>query len=169
MKLLIIGGARHGKDNVAEMIEKNFGLKPTSSSKAALDLFLFDVLNDKYEKGYKTKEEAFADRVSDENRKIWYDEIVDYNKENPSRLAMAILRDSDIYVGMRSRREYIDSVITKGLFDYVIGVKNPKIPEEQISSNTLSVDVADHIILNDGTLEELESKVVRLMKTIKEI
>ena len=44
MNILIIGHARHGKDTVAEFLEEIFGLTFMSSSQAAADIFIYEVL-----------------------------------------------------------------------------------------------------------------------------
>lgn len=162
MKILILGSARHGKDSVAEMLKSNYGFTFSSSSKAALNIFLFDLLNTKYGKNYKSKEEAFEDRKSQVMRDIWYEEISNYNKDNKTRLAEDILKSYDIYVGMRSFEE-IEACKKKGLFDLILGVYNPSIPMESTSSN--SIDLLKHcdiIISNNGTLKDLNNKVISI-------
>lgn len=161
-KLLIIGHARHGKDTVAEMISKHFGLKVKGSSEMAAEIFIYDALKDKY--GYKTPEECFEDRVN--HRQEWYELICDYNKEDPTRLAKAIMKDNDIYCGMRSSVE-IEECRNQGVFDFVIGVFNPSVPSE--SRNSFSINLfqeADIVITNNGTLKDLEAKVVNLLGPI---
>jgi hypothetical protein len=54
MKILILGNARHGKDTLAELFNKYFGLTFMSSSQASADFFLYDQLKDKY--GYTSPE-----------------------------------------------------------------------------------------------------------------
>ena len=93
-KVLIIGHARHGKDSMAEILNKEFGLKFESSSQSAANIFLYDMLKDKY--GYKTPEECFEDRVN--HRQEWYEAIVEYNKDDRAKLAKGILERSDCYV-----------------------------------------------------------------------
>jgi len=158
MKILIIGNARHGKDTVAEMLNENFGITHKSSSQAAADIFIYDVLKDKY--GYKTPEECFSDRVN--HRGEWYDLICEYNKDDKAALARAILEDCDMYVGMRSSEE-IQACMDDRMFDLIIGVFNPSLPLEP--SDSFSIDLwkeSDFIIPNAGTLEQLEEKVVSI-------
>lgn len=155
MKLLIIGHAQHGKDTVASILAE-CGFKFTSSSEAACRIFLYEALKNKY--GYKSIEECFEDRVN--RRALWYQLICEYNKENPSRLAKGILEHSNIYVGMRDRRE-IDACIQEGLFDLIIWVERD-LPLEDSSSFNIDKSMADIIIENKGTLEDLDRKVKRL-------
>ena len=159
-KLLIIGDAQHGKDTVAGIINDLYGLTFESSSVAALRIFLFDVLNNEYNKGYSTLEEAYNDRVSEENRIIWYNEIVKYNTSDKSRLAREILKTSDIYIGMRNIDELLES---KYLFNYIIGVYNNRVPKENKKSN--SIDIFEHsdiIVTNNTDLQSLELRLTLL-------
>lgn len=160
MKLLIVGHARHGKDTVARMIQEFTGLKFKGSSEAASEIFLFDVLKDKY--GYKTPEECFEDRVN--HRGEWFDLITEYNADDPGRLAKEILKTSDIYVGMRSRRE-VQS--TSRFFDAIICVYDPRQPLEDKSSLDFDPLVwADIVIMNTGHLGTLESRAKLLCQGI---
>jgi dephospho-CoA kinase len=157
-KILIIGHARHGKDSMGEILNKEFGLKFESSSQSAANIFLYDALKDKY--GYKTPEECFEDRVN--HRQEWYEAIVEYNKDDRARLAKGILERSDCYVGMRDRDE-ISECIKQGIFDLVIWVDaSNRLPLEPASSFNIDVSCADIIIDNNGTYEEFTKKVKRL-------
>jgi hypothetical protein len=158
MKILIIGHARHGKDTVAEMLNKHFGFTFESSSQAAARIFLYDLLKEKY--GYKNFYECFEDRVN--RRKEWHDAICEFNTPDPARLAKYILEDSEMYVGMRSNKE-VEACLREGLFDLVIGVYDPRKPEEDPSSFDINLwQKSDIVISNSGTLQDLEDKVKKL-------
>jgi dephospho-CoA kinase len=162
-KLLLIGNARHGKDTLAEMLSEKFGLKFTSSSQAASDIFIYEALKDKY--GYNTPEECFEDRVN--HRAEWYELICDYNSQDRARLAKGILEQSDCYVGMRDRDE-IEECIKQKLFDLIIWVDaSDRLPPEGKDSFNIDKSCADIIIENNGTLEEFERKIERLGATWK--
>jgi len=161
-RICVVGSMRMGKDTVAEMINKNFGLTFTSSSQAAADIFIYDALKDKY--GYKTPEECFEDRVN--HRSEWYDLIVGYNRDDKARLAKGILNLSDMYVGMRDRAE-IEECKRQKLFDYVIGIYDPRKPEEP--KNSFNIDIwedCDFVIPNAQGLEELEDRVIKIFNDI---
>ncbi len=161
-KLLIIGSARHGKDTFAELLRDNFGLKFVSSSQAAADIFIFDVLKEKY--GYTTPEECFEDRVN--HRGEWHDLIHEYNEHDGARLAKGILENADCYVGMRNKDE-IDSCMDQGLFDLIIWVDASKrLALESSESFNIDISIADVIIENNGTFEEFKEKVNRLGKIL---
>lgn len=155
MKLLIIGHARHGKDTIAEILAEEFFMTFQSSSQAAADIFIYDVLKDKY--GYITPEECFEDRVN--HRAEWHDLICEYNQHDKARLAKGIMENNDIYVGMRSNAE-VECCLDDGIFDLVIGVYDPRKPEEP--KDSFDIDMwkkADFVIPNAGTLEEFQYKV----------
>jgi len=161
-KLLIVGSARHGKDSMAEILRDKFGMTFESSSQAAADIFLYDLLKDKY--GYKTSEQCFEDRMN--HRPEWYEAICDYNKEDRARLAKGILQRTDCYVGMRDRDE-IRECIKQGLFDLIIWVDaSGRLPEEPSASFNIDKSCADVIVENNGTYEEFYEKVLRFGNTI---
>lgn len=161
LKILILGDARHGKDTMAEMINKNFGLTHLSSSVAALRIFLFDVLRDKYNLEYNSLEEAYEDRVN--HRDKWFNEICDYNKEDPIRLTKEILKQADMYVGLRDYKE-VEKAIEENQFDYIFGIFDPRKPRESKASNTADVfKYSDIVIINNEGLDELEEKIKKFL------
>jgi len=161
-KLLIIGAARHGKDSLAELLNEEFGYTFESSSQSASNIFLYDLLKDKY--GYNTPEECFEDRIN--HRQEWYEAICNYNKYDKARLAKGILERSDCYVGMRDRYE-IEECMRQGIFDLIIWVDaSNRLPMEDASSFNIDKSCADIIIENDGTYEQFKEKVIRLGKLL---
>lgn len=157
-KLLIIGHARHGKDTVANFLKELYGYSFQSSSEAAARIFIYDALKDKY--GYSTPHECFEDRVN--RRTEWYNLICDYNKFDRARLAKEILKEDDMYVGMRDTPE-ISACIGQGLFDLVIGVYDPRKPEEPKESFNIDIwKASDIIIPNSSNLDDLKLRVERL-------
>ena len=157
-KLLIIGHARHGKDTVAGFMDEIFGLKSKASSMAASEIFLYEALKEKF--GYKTPEECFEDRVN--HRALWHDMICEYNKDDKARLAKDILKDNDIYTGMRSNVE-VEECLRQGVFDLVIGVYDPRKPLEPRDSFDIDMwEKADVIIPNSEGLAELQTRVRKL-------
>jgi hypothetical protein len=161
-KLLIIGNMRHGKDSLAEIFNEEFGYTFESSSQSAANIFLYDLLKDKY--GYSTPEECFEDRVN--HRQEWYEAICDYNKDDRARLAKGILQRSDCYVGMRDRDE-IEECLKQGIFDLVIWVDaSERLPNEDASSFNIDRTCADIVIENNGTYEQFKASAIRLGKIL---
>ena len=156
-KLLIIGHMRHGKDTVAEMIEKFTGMSFKSSSEMAAEIFIYDELKDKY--GYTSFIECFEDRMN--HRAEWHDLIKNYNYPDKAKLAKEILRHNDMYVGMRSQAE-IDKCIEDKVFDMIIGVFDPDKPLEPKDSFDINLFASSDIIIPTGDLETVREKVRKL-------
>lgn len=161
MKLCVIGRARNGKDLFCEIVNKEFGISFRSSSDYMNEHFIFPVLKDKY--GYKTLEECYNDRFN--HRQEWYELIQEYNSKDQSRLAKNILKENDIYCGMRCGVQFEAS---KNLFDLIIWIDAEDrlgVTEDE-SSMTISKDKADIVITNNGTLEEFRERVIKVMTVI---
>ena len=159
---MILGSARHGKDSMAEILRDEFGMTFESSSQAASDIFLYDLMKEKY--GYETSEECFEDRHN--HRQEWYEAIKEYNQYDKAKLAKGILDRADCYVGMRDREE-IRECIKQGLFDLIVWVDaSDRLPEEPATSFNIDRSCADIIIENNGTYEEFYEKVLRFGGTI---
>lgn len=159
MKLLILGHGRHGKDTVAEILNEKFGMTFQSSSQAASGIFLYEKLKNKF--GYETPEECYTDRHN--HRALWHKEISEYNTPDKSKLAQGIMKDNDIYVGMRCSEE-LKACMEKGLFDYIVWVDASERIEYKESADSFNIDkgLADYYINNSGTLEDLENSVYNM-------
>jgi hypothetical protein len=159
LKFMIMGYARHGKDTVAEIMQNSLGLKFVSSSFAAADKIMMPYFASKGV-NYASVDQCYADRVN--HRAEWYDQIKAYHTHDLARLAREIYKDSDVYVGIRDE-EQLKAAHDEGLFDYSIWVDRSKhAPPEPTSSNTVTWQMADYVIDNNGTLEELKVKVLSL-------
>jgi hypothetical protein len=158
MKILIIGHARHGKDTVAEILAALLGIKmPVSSSGVANEHFIFDRLAPIY--GYLTLDECFQDRVN--HRAEWFQLIQEFNRDDGAKLTRLILEYSDIYVGLRCRREFLAAA---AMFDHIIWVDRLQIlPPEPADSNEMTSKDATIIIDNNGTLDELHDSLQELV------
>jgi hypothetical protein len=162
IKICVLGAARWGKDSLAEILNEEFGLSYKSSSLAAAEIFIFNVLKYKYK--YQTLNDCFEDRVN--HRAEWHKLICDYNKTDKARLAKDILETSDCYVGMRDTEE-INECIKQNLFDLIIWVDaSERLSMEDKSSFNIDKSCADIIIENNGDYETFKNKVIRLGKVI---
>lgn len=158
-KFLVIGHARHGKDHVGELMGIHFGLGMESSSMHNCENSVFPVLKDKY--GYKTAQECFDDRAN--HRKEWFDLISARNADDATTVAREMFAKCDIYVGLRSAREF-HAIKNSGLVDFVIWVDASKRhPDEGADSFELKPWMADFVIDNNGTLDDLTLNVVQLL------
>ena len=162
MKILIIGSARHGKDTLAEFVQESFGLTFKSSSQAASEIFIYEELKEKY--GYKSSLLCFRDRVN--HRAEWHDLICNYNKLDKAALAKKILATSDMYVGMRSNDE-LDHCVEENLFDWIVGVFDPRKPIE--SADSFDIDIwrkSDIIIPNNSTIKDFKNRSIKIFTKI---
>lgn len=157
--LMIFGYARHGKDTVADLLAKNFGAKPVSSSWFAASKIMVPYFASKGIT-YPSLEACYADRVN--HRKAWFDEIAGYNVPDLARMGREIFQEYDIYVGIRNHREF-NQAKCEGLFDYGIWVdRSDSLPPEDESSNKMKPWMADFILDNNSTLADLEDRACTL-------
>lgn len=164
LRILILGHGRSGKDTVAEILRDKYGLEFVSSSWAAAESVMMPYF-EKQGVPYESVETCYADRHTDNNRAVWFDQISAYNDEDPAKLAKEVFAQGHIYVGMRSAREYI---AVRESVDYVVwvdasgrGVK----PEERDSFDIPQTNEM-YVIDNNGTEEELPAKVAGFARYI---
>lgn len=162
LRLLLLGYARHGKDTVAEILKDKYDFDFMSSSMFCAARIIYPALAEKY--GYTTVTECFEDRVN--HRQEWYDLISAFNADDPARLGRELFEYRQIYCGLRSKKEF-NALRNEGVFDISIWVdRSDVLPDEDKSSCTVEPWMADYTIDNNGTLEELEREVERLMTRI---
>ena len=150
-KLLIIGHGRHGKDTVCEILKQEYGFNFESSSAFCAKKFIYDELKGKY--GYQSYEDCYRDRHN--RRSEWFDMIHDYCRDDYARLGRDIFAENDIYCGLRNKIEF-HAMRNTGVFDYCIWVdRSDHLPLEDRSSMNLEIWMADYVIDNNGTLEDL--------------
>ena len=163
-KILIIGTGRHGKDTVAEILRDYLGFTFDSSSHAAYEIFIYDLFKDRY--GYSDLEEAYEDRHA--HREELFKLIQEYNTPDKAKLAKEILSSTGMYVGMRCEVE-LQTCIAEGVFDLIIWVDAKERVDFQESSDSITVHsgLADVVIENNGSLDELKRQVIRLGRLIR--
>lgn len=163
MKLMILGHARHGKDTVADIIAKHYGLSHKSSSMWAARKVMMPAFEK--EKGliYHNALQCFEDRGN--HRSFWYDKITAYCRDakDLTRTTREIFEEVDMYVGCRDSAQ-LHQARCVGLFTYAIWVDRSRVHSaEPASSNTIEPWMCDYVIDNNGTLEQLEVNVKQLM------
>lgn len=159
-KYIVLGQKRSGKDTFAEILFEAYGITYSSSSEASNRLFLFDILKEKY--GYKTLEECFDDRVN--HRDEWYKLICEYNSIDKTRLAKDIMKDFDMYVGIRDLEEF-QACVKNNIFDLIIWVDaSERVHSENEKFMEITKSMADIIIDNNGTYEDFKERVIRFGK-----
>jgi len=151
MKILILGEGEHGKDTFADLLCEYAGLKKVASSEFVAEQLMYPLMKQKY--CYFNSQGCYEDRRN--HREFWCDIIKEYNRYDKSRLAEAILGNSDIYVGMRSEDEY---QVSKGLFDYIFYVDAyPRLFRGGDTTMTIECNEAEmYVIDNSGNLQDLK-------------
>jgi len=158
-KLLIIGNARHGKDTVCDILKQEYGYNFRSSSDFCAEKFIYAALKDKY--GYTTYEQCFEDRHN--HRAEWYDMIHEYCRDDYARLGREIFAENEIYCGLRNKAEF-HAMKNTGVFDYAVWVdRSDHLPQEDKSSMSLEIWMADYVIDNNGTLSDLQRNTRELV------
>lgn len=162
MKLLIIGHGQHGKDTVAELLlERLPSLSFKSSSHFAAEAVVRPAL-EAIGIDYPSLEACYEDRVN--HREFWKQSIADYCQP-PERLATEILAENDIYVGMRTRREFEAS---KHLFDHIVWVdRSYRLPDDPTCE--LNIHDADSAIDNNSSMQHLRREVVGLAEYVRQL
>jgi hypothetical protein len=160
MNILILGHMRHGKTTMANMLFDEYGLTFKDSSEASAEIFIYNELKNKY--GYKNFEECFNDRK--QHRPEWFKMICDFNTPDKSKLGKEILKRANMYVGMRSNDE-LQKCVEEGIFDLVIGIYRSIFPLEPNTSFDINIwETCDIIIPNDGNLNDLKNRILKLKK-----
>lgn len=162
-KIVVMGYARHGKDTVCELLANKYGLKFTSSSWFCAERIAFPALKDKY--GYKDVEECYNDRSN--HRAEWFDLITAHNTPDKATLGREIFEENDVYCGIRNARE-LHALRNAGVFHWSIWVDATErgMPVEDKSSCTVEPWMADFVLDNNGSLEDLERSLDVLMQDI---
>jgi len=165
LKLLIIGHGRHGKDTVCDIIKKHYGYSFESSSRFCCNLFIYQKL--KYKYNYTDKDHCYTDRHK--HRQEWYNAICEYNTPDASKLGKQIFKEHDIYCGLRNKREFY-AMRNTGVFDYAIWVDRcDHLKIEPKSSMSLEPWMADYVIDNNATLEELTTNTTNLINYLHKV
>lgn len=167
-KIMVMGYARHGKDTAAEIMSEQYGLSFTSSSMFCAEHVMMPYF-ERYagydHSPYKTVAECFEDRGN--HRQEWYKQIWDYNRPDASALGRAIFDQYDIYAGIRSRAEFA-ALRNAGVFDLAIWIDASQrgVPPESSDSCTVEPWMADYVVDNSGTEEDLAFNLKQLLDRV---
>ncbi|MBW4460588.1 MAG: hypothetical protein KME47_10145 [Nodosilinea sp. WJT8-NPBG4] len=168
--IFILGSAKHGKDSFAELI-CNYCTELTfqSSSKAALK-FIYPTLKEKYL--YTSEDECYEDR--DNARMDWERLIFEFNTPEKTKLAKLVFSESNIYVGLRNKQEYL-SCLKQKVSDLTLWVDASKRVNYTDPSLSIEYDARYMVwVDNNGKLPDLEyraqfwAKSIRRMLEIRE-
>ena len=176
-RLMICGEARSGKDSLADMIceSSNGAYSKRSSSECAIDEVIYPIIDQIYSQGeverirriFKTFGQEAAYSYLYENRfefrSEWKKAICDYNSADPCRLMRGLFKTSNIYVGIRSLREFSQGE-KLGLFGLSIWVDRPGIPKDQ--TNEITSKNCQISVRNDGTISDLRDNACAILDFI---
>lgn len=161
MRIAVCAYGRHGKNSVSKLLFKMTGLRyPKSTSEAAAEL-VFSHLKESHD--YKTVKQCWEDRHN--HRSTWAKIIWEHNSPLGITLYADMVRDGcDILDGIRQADE-LSACVYHGIVDLTVWVDASKrMPPEDSSSCTVGPDDCQHVIDNNGTLEQLEDNVARFVK-----
>lgn len=152
----VVGYGRHGKDTVAELLAKNTKLKYGGSTSRIASPLIAEALG-------LSVDEAFARRHED--RMFWFRWCNELRRqEGPCILLTLLLANSDIAVGMRGIEEI--NQYAGYTVNYWIWVENPRKEKDPTVDFTYQ-DTRKYgaiKILNDGSLDDLNNKVINYAK-----
>jgi dephospho-CoA kinase len=164
MKIMIMGHKGHGKDTVCELL-KEYGYSFASSSEFMCENVVYPALKEKY--NYESPEQCHYDRGA--HRQEWYQLIANFNTPDKTALAQAIYADYDIYCGIRHIEEFSAFKAAK-LFDYAIWVDaSDRLPAEDETSCTVTAEMADFVIDNNGDLSALKNEIIKTARRLEHL
>jgi dephospho-CoA kinase len=164
MKIMIMGHKGHGKDTVCELLEEH-GYSFASSSEFMCENVVYPALKEKY--NYESPEQCHADRGA--HREEWYQLIAEFNTPDKTALAQAIYADHDIYCGIRHIEEF-SAIKTAKIFDYAVWVDaSDRLPAEDESSCTVTAEMADFVIDNNGDLNALKNEIIKTARRLEHL
>ena len=96
-----------------------------------------------------------------------YDQAIrEFNRPDPTALGHAIFEEHDIYCGIRSKAEF-HALKNAGVFDASIWVdRSDHIPPEDKGSCTVEPWMADFVLDNNGSIDDLNFNIGVLMGRI---
>ncbi len=159
--IIITGHGRHGKDTMAEYLRDKYHLSFSSSSWMACQLFIYDKINADF--GYQTVEECFDDRAN--QRKLWFDMIVEYNTPDLARLGKDIFAAHPVYCGIRNKDE-LDALRQQRDVTVIWVDRSKHKPLEDISSMNITEDDADYVIDNNSSLDDFYRHIDDTIKNV---
>lgn len=150
--LLIVGHGRGGKDTVAQFLHGRGNLRCAGSFSWFALPFIAAALKEPEQKCW---EERHA------KRQFWFEFCNALRANDPLFLARRALQKGNVVTGLRDRVE-MDAAKASGLFSAILWVERPGIPVDPTVKFTRE-DATD-MLINDGSLEELEKNSVEWAK-----
>lgn len=161
-KIMVVGHARHGKDTVSEMLSKMYNLSFKGSSMLAAEKIMLQAFAAKgIDHAYDSVEDCFNDRSN--HRVFWYDTISAFNSPDKAKMGRTFFASYDIYCGIRDWRELV-AIKNEGLCNLTVWVdRTDHLPPEGEGSMRVKPWMADCILDNNGSLQDLRANIINLM------
>lgn len=148
MKILVCGHSGHGKGEFCKLL----GLSTASSSEVATP-YVFERWGYHH---YATEQECHADRRNFKQK--WFGIIQEFNAPDRTALARMVLKDHDVYDGMRCVREF-DACREAQLFDLTVWVDaSERVAPQDAGSCTITQDMCGVLVTNNEGLDLLALK-----------
>jgi dephospho-CoA kinase len=150
MLILVLGHGGHGKSEVGRLLGYR-GHTWMDSSRFAFEKVVYPVIGHRYE----SMNDCYADRRN--CREEWFNLISGYN--NPAnRLAKELTAEYNVYIGMRSMREFVASW---KMFDLILWVDRTEHMRLDVSMEiSFTRDIMTWID-NNGTIEDTAKQLVQ--------
>jgi hypothetical protein len=158
-RLAICGPGRCGKDTASIWLRDHTALRYYGSTSEAAASLVFSKISGEY--GYQTVEECFQDRHN--HRELWAKSIWDYNRPLGITLYEDMLKVTDVLNGIRRKGE-LQALLSRDMIDLVLWIDRD-VPEDP--SLEMDSSVADFIIPNNGTLEDLYQRLTRFARVTR--
>lgn len=159
MQIAICGPGRCGKDTASNWLAEHTKLRYHDSTSEAAAKLCYQQLHEKY--GYSSVQEAFEDRHN--HRREWAEIIWAYNQPDGLTLYRGMLAANDILNGIRRAPE-LEALRQNLMIDLVLWIDRD-VPEDP--SLEMDSSVADFIIPNNGTLEDLYQRLTRFARVTR--
>lgn len=165
-KILVLGYGRHGKDEAARILAEKYNFRHVSSSMFCAERVVYPAILSKGVLAsefphYSSAAVCYEDRAN--HRAAWFNLIKAFNYPDLTNLGRAIYEEHDIYVGLRNAAEF-HALKNSGVYDLCIWIdRSEHQPPEDRSSCTVEPWMADYVVDNNGTLEDLDRNLSALM------
>lgn len=160
--LLILGHGEHGKDTVADIVAELLGVTTFSSSLFAAERVMMPAFA-RCRVHYNSALSCYEDRRG--HRTFWHEKIKEYNTPDKARLAKELLKEHNIYTGMRCKKELI-ACLRQQLFDGIIWVDaSLRKSKESVTSMTIDYDPSYMAFFDNNTKFDMKNHIH--LKTMK--
>jgi hypothetical protein len=158
MRLAVCGPGESGKNVTSVFLRDNLNLNYVYSTSEYVADVVYEKISNKNQ--YASARECWEDRRS--HRVEWADIIKEYNQPDGIGLYREMLASHDILDGIRRGAE-LAACQDIGLVDLSIWIQRDGYEDESLDYGPDACDIA---ILNNGTIQNLHTKLGRLFKII---